>query len=69
MDQNQRAQKPFNTASDGVWQDMRDSIALRKELGIIGNKMTAEQEKLYCDAKRKLWLEKHPNAISGGSEP
>jgi len=68
MEQNQRIRQ-FNTADDGVWQDMRESIALRKELGIVGNKMTTEQEKLYLDAKRKLWLKKHPNALSGGPEP
>jgi len=69
MEQNQRIQKPLNAADDGVWQEMRESIALRKELGIVGNKMTTAQEKLYLDAKRKLWLEKHPHALSGGPEP
>ena len=47
-------------------QYMRDSIALRKKLGFVGKSMTPEQERIYGEAQREMWLEKHPNAVGGG---
>ena len=69
MKQNERTQNSFDTVSEEIQQDMRDSYALRQKLGIVGNKFTAEQAKAYMNAKRELWLERHPGAISGGPEP
>jgi negative regulator of sigma E activity len=35
-----------------------DCVAIRRELGITSNRMTKEQEKMYLDAKQKVWREK-----------
>ncbi|MCL2005003.1 MAG: hypothetical protein FWG73_02455 [Planctomycetaceae bacterium] len=32
------------------------SVALRRKLGIVGNVFTNEQEKIYREEQRKLWL-------------
>jgi hypothetical protein len=36
-----------------------DRVALRRELGLPGGRMTEEQQKIYLDATAKLWREKN----------
>jgi hypothetical protein len=35
-----------------------DCVALCRELGLTSSRMTEEQQKIYVDAKEKLWREK-----------
>jgi hypothetical protein len=35
-----------------------DRVALRRELGLPGGRMTEEQQKIYLEATTKLWREK-----------
>jgi hypothetical protein len=37
----------------------RDCVAIRIELGLTSNRMTGEQQKIYEEAKKKLWREKN----------
>jgi len=54
---------------DDMEQFRRDSVALRRKLGIPGGRLTEEQRKIYSDAQREMWLAKHPNAVGGPPRP
>jgi len=51
---------------DDMEQFRCDSVALRRKLGISGGRLTEEQQRIYLDAQREMWLAKHPNAMCGG---
>jgi len=46
--------------SDPLEQMRLESVALRRELGLPGGRLTEEQQKIYLEAKRKRWhAQKH----------
>jgi hypothetical protein len=47
------------TQSYSPEQYARDCVALRIELGLLSHRMTGEQQKIYEEAKKKLWQEKN----------
>ena len=55
----QQSQPPMEI--DSLEQIRQESVALRRELGLPGGALTDEQQKIYLDAKSKLWhgKEKH----------
>ena len=41
--------------SDGLEQMRLESVAMRRELGLPGGRLTEEQQKIYSEAKQKRW--------------
>ena len=41
--------------SDPLEQIRLESVALRRELGLPGGRLTEEQQKIYLEAKQKQW--------------
>jgi hypothetical protein len=54
MEQQQQVLTPPEI--DSMEQYRRESIALRIKLGITSNRLTPEQEKIYREEQRKIWL-------------
>jgi len=44
--------------SDPLEQIRLESVALRRELGLPGGRLTEEQQKIYLEAKQKQWYAK-----------
>jgi hypothetical protein len=61
--------KQTTTESYDLDEYIFDCIALRRQLGITSNRMTAEQRKICNEAERELWYEKFPNSISSNPPP
>ena len=55
MEQQQSIQQP-QFVEDDFDRYHRESAMLRVKLGFVGNRRTPEQEKLYREEQRKLWL-------------
>jgi len=49
-------QTPIET--DSIRDEMRELVALRRELGLPGGRLTEEQKKIYLEAKGKLYESK-----------
>jgi len=47
--------QPPIVSDDSLEQMRLQSIALRRELGLPGGRLTAEQQQIYLNAKSKLW--------------
>jgi hypothetical protein len=54
----QRLQHLRQVGSDFLEQMMLESVALRRELGLPGGRLTEEQQKTYLEAKQNLWRSK-----------
>ena len=45
--------------NDSLEQMRLESVALRRKLGLPGGRLTEEQQRIYLEAKRELWLAKN----------
>jgi len=52
--------------TDSLEQMRLESVALRRELGLPGGRLTMEQQKIYLEAKEKLWRTKNIRQESAG---
>jgi hypothetical protein len=46
---------PIIVDDDGLEQFRQGCVALRRELGLFGGRLTEEQQKIYLEAQAKLW--------------
>jgi hypothetical protein len=56
MEQQQQILTPI-MMSDGLERMRLASVELRRKLGFANNRLTEEQQKIYLEEQRKLWLE------------
>ena len=49
------SRQPPIESDDSLEQIRRESVALRRELGLPGGRLTEEQQKIYLTAKSKLY--------------
>jgi len=54
-DKTMKRQTPI--VRDSLEQMRLDCVALRRKLGLPGGQLTEEQQKIYLEAKRELWLD------------
>ncbi|MCL2304796.1 MAG: hypothetical protein FWC43_05575 [Planctomycetaceae bacterium] len=55
---NQRSQVLTQIANDSLEQMCLEGVALRRELGLPGGRLTAEQQRIYLEAKQNQRLSK-----------
>ena len=54
----------FIEHDDGLEQMRRESVALRKDLGLPGGRLTEEQQRVYLEAKQRQRLDKNTSEMS-----